>query len=309
MQITRSLDIVIPVYNEGDCIRNFFNSLVERLNELSIGYHIIFVNDGSSDDTQKKLEEIAKNNSTVRIVELSRNFGHQAAITCGMAESQADYVITMDGDGEHPVEKISEMIALADNGFDIVLTQRKEGQSAPWFKRVTSDVFYKILCLITSTPILDGVGDFRLMKRVVVDSLNKMPEYHRFLRGMVSFAGFHFTVLPYIPAQRMGGQSKYTLKKMLTLAKNGIFSFSLAPIIASLFFGLVLLSLSIILGIISLINPFFGSPANSLFIFLILFCTGAIITSSSLIGYYSGMTFQQVKSRPIYLVRSRTNFP
>ena len=308
MKKTKSLDIVIPVYNESLCIYNFFSSLKRQLNELNIDYHIIFVNDGSSDDTQKILETIAESNCTVRVIELSRNFGHQAAITCGIAESQADYVITMDGDGEHPIEIIPEMLALADDGFDLVLAQRKEEQSSSWFKRKTSGVFYKILRNVTSTPILEGVGDFRLMNRMVVDNLNKMPEYHRFLRGMVAFEGFHHTVLPYIPAERMGGQSKYSLKKMVTLAKDGFFSFSLTPIIASLITGVIFLCVSIILGFISIFHPFFGSSANSLIIFLILFCTGVIVTSLSLIGIYSGMTFQQVKSRPNYIIRTKVNF-
>lgn len=306
--MNQSLDIVIPVYNESECIQDFHNSLTRQMNDMDISYHLIFVNDGSSDNTQKKLEELAEIDSHVKVIELSRNFGHQAAITCGMAESQANLVITIDGDGEHPIEKIPEMLAFADKGYDLVLTQRQEAQSASWFKRVTSNGFYKIIGFLTSTPIVEGVGDYRLMNRTVIDTLNQMPEFHRFIRGMVAWAGYRSVVVPYIPAKRLGGRSKYSLKKMLRLAQDAIFSFSLAPIIASLIIGIIFLCLAIFIGIISFINPLFESPISSLLVFLILFCTGVIVTTSSLIGLYSGMTFQQVKWRPNYIIRSKINF-
>ena len=306
--MNESLEIVIPVYNESESILEFHSSLTKQMNEIDVSYHMIYVNDGSSDSTQAKLEKLAKIDSHVKVIELSRNFGHQAAITCGMAESQADLVITIDGDGEHPIEKIPEMIAYAEKGYDLVLTQRQEAQSASWFKRMTSDGFYRIIGFLTSTPILEGIGDFRLMSRSVVDTLNKMPEFHRFLRGMVAWSGYRSVVVAYVPAKRLGGRSKYTLKKMLQLAQYAIYSFSLAPIIASLITGIIFLCLAILIGILSLFNPLFEQPVISLLVFLILFCTGVIVTSSSLIGFYSGMTFQQVKWRPNFIIRSKINF-
>ena len=305
MAIPRSLDVVVPVYNEADCVDAFYGSLLAQLEPLHIPFRIIYVNDGSQDETQALLSRLAQADARVQVLELSRNFGHQAAITCGLDAATAEWVLTMDGDGEHPPEKIPEMVKLAEQGFDLILVQRQESQTASWFKRATSDGFYRFIGQITSTPILPGVGDFRLMQRKVVEALKSMPEYHRFLRGMVAWLGFRTAILPYVPAARMGGKSKYSLKKMSRLAIDAIYSFSLAPILACLAGGGVFLLAALAVGIVGLTQT---APAwNPLLIFVMLFCTAAILFAIGSIGFYTGMTFQQVKGRPIYLVRSVLN--
>lgn len=209
----KSLDIIVPAYNEADCIQSFFQLLKLTLGGLKIPFNVIFVNDGSKDDTQNLLLQLEKEEKSVQVIELSRNFGHQAAITCGIDASTADWVITMDGDGEHSPEKIPELIRAAEQGFDLVMMRRDEGQKASLFKRATSDGFYRLISRITNTPILPGVGDFRLMNRNVVNAIKEMKEYHRFLRGMFGWLGFKTAILPYTPAKRLGGKSKYSLKK------------------------------------------------------------------------------------------------
>jgi dolichol-phosphate mannosyltransferase len=302
-----SLDVVVPVYNEAQCIEAFADRLRTQLTALQIPYRILFVNDGSVDDTQAKLVKLTSGDAHFAAIELSRNFGHQAAITCGLEASTADWVITMDGDGEHPPEKIVEMIAKAKEGYDLVLVQRQAGQDASFFKRATSDGFYRFIGQITSTPILPGVGDFRLMNRMVVDALVSMPEYHRFLRGMVSWLGFKSAVIPYVPAKRMGGKSKYSLKKMFRLAADAIYSFSLVPVIAALISGAIFLAAAVVVGIVGLVQGAMAWVWNAGLVFLLLFCTGTILLAVGSVGMYSGKAFQQVKWRPIYVVRSRTN--
>jgi dolichol-phosphate mannosyltransferase len=302
-----SIDVVVPVYNEAQCIEVFADRLNTRLADLQIQYRVLFVNDGSIDETQQKLMELTSKNPHFATIELSRNFGHQAAITCGLEASTAMWVITMDGDGEHPPEKIAEMIDKAREGYDLVLVQRQSGQEASFFKRATSDGFYRFIRQITSTPILPGVGDFRLMNRMVVDALVAMPEYHRFLRGMVSWLGFRAAVISYVPAKRMGGQSKYSLKKMLYLASDAIYSFSLAPIVTTLIAGGIFLAAALIVGVVGLIQGIAALSWSAGLIFLLLFCTAILLLAIGSVGMYSGKVFQQVKWRPIYIVRSRTN--
>jgi dolichol-phosphate mannosyltransferase len=306
MNTIQSIDIVIPVYNEGPFIESFHTHLVSQLTPLGIPFKIIYVNDGSKDDTQEHLLKLVSADILVQVIELSRNFGHQAALSCGLEASTADLVITMDGDGEHPPEKIPEMISLAQQGYDQVLTQRDEAQTASKFKQWTSDGFYRLLTMITSTPIQEGVGDFRLMSRPVVDALNSMPEVHRFLRGMVAWVGFKTVILPYSPAKRIGGSSKYTFRKMVTLAINAIYSFSLAPLTAVTIAGILFLIAALIVGIIGIIQAASDPTWQPLLVFLILFCTGAVLTSMGSIGLYASLTFQQVKQRPVYIIRSNT---
>jgi len=307
MATPRSLDVVVPVYNEAPCIDKFYHSLLAELEGLQIPFRVLYVNDGSQDETQALLIGLAQADERVVVLELSRNFGHQAAITCGLDAASADWVLTMDGDGEHPPEKIPEMVALATQGFDLVLVQRQEAQSISWFKRATSDGFYRILGQITSTPILSGVGDFRLMSHAVVEAMRAMPEYHRFLRGMVAWVGFRTAILPYTPAARMGGTSKYSFKKMTRLAIDAVYSFSLAPIFAVMAAGMVFLLAAVAAGVVGLAQLNHAPTWNPLLVFLLLLCTGVLLVALGGIGIYIGLIFQQVKERPVYLLRSVSN--
>jgi len=306
MRFVNELDVIVPIFNEEDCLESFYHSLKTQLLKINIPHKIIFVNDGSQDRSQEILLDLANLDKVVQIYELSRNFGHQAAITCGLHASTANWVITMDGDGEHPPEMIPDMIELANKGFDLIQTKRQTGQKASAFKRLTSDAFYHVLRYITNTPILPGVGDFRLINRQVVDALKKLPEHHLFLRGMIAWVGFRSTCLNYSPAQRMGGVSKYSLRKMGKLAMDAIYSFSLVPIILSFMAGCLFIILSFVIGIIGLSSSAIGNWQN-LLIFLLLFCTGVILCAIGSVGYYAGLAFQQAKSRPNYIIRSTTN--
>ena len=194
------------------------------------------MNDGSVDHTGAELLKLAADDAGVTILELSRNFGHQAALTAGLDRAEGDVVITLDGDGQHPPELIADMIGLYRAGYDVVLTQRVAAEASR-FKRWTSAAFYRLLSVIGNTPMTTGSADYRLLSRPVLEALRQMREYHRFLRGMVAWAGYRTVVLPYAERSRLGGSSKYSLRGMARLAADATFSFSLVPLRIALVVG------------------------------------------------------------------------
>lgn len=299
--------IVIPVFNEQDALPAFHQQLTAAVNHLPYDFRFLYVNDGSADATSQILDEIRKNEPRMEVLELSRNFGHQAAITAGMSKAQGDYVLTMDGDGQHPPELIKDMLALIAQGFDMVLTQRVEEKEAS-FKNWTSRIFYRLINWIGDTNITPGGADFRLMSRQVVDAINSMPEHHRFLRGMVAWAGYKKVILPFQPPHRIAGKSKYSLRKMVRLSMDAVFSFSLVPLYISISLGLLFLLLSVVEVIYVLSFWVSGrqdllAPGWSSLMFVLLFVGGTLMIALGIIGIYIGYIFQQVKWRPVYLVR------
>ncbi len=305
------VDLVIPVFNEEAVIAAFHERLIRAIDPLKFDFGIIYVNDGSVDKTQEKLQAIARQDKRVSIIELSRNFGHQAALTAGLDHADADFVISLDGDGQHPPELIGQMLEMAEQGAEVVLTRRLDQENLSAFKRMTSGLFYKMVNRIGDTYILPGGADFRLLTRQVVLSLRRMPEYHRFLRGMVAWSGFKTAILEFAPAERMAGESKYTTRKMMNLAINATFSFSLVPLYISISIGILFFVLALIEVIYVLSLWFSGrqstlEPGWSSLMFMLLIIGGCVLTSLGIIGLYIGYIFQEVKHRPIYLIRSYT---
>lgn len=303
-----TVEIVIPVYNEEAGITGFHQQLRAVIDSLPYNFRLTYINDGSSDSTSAKLEELVNSDSRVHVIELSRNFGHQAAITAGLDQADADAVISMDGDGEHPAAMIPEMLALAENGFEVVVTQRLEDQQAGWGKRWTSTAFYAFINRVGNTKIQPGVGDFRLLQRNALSALKSMPEYHRFLRGMVSWIGFRLAVLPYIPTRRIAGNTKFSFRKMVSLALNAIFSFSLVPLYIAITLGGVFLLLALAEAIYVLRFWLLGlnsglAPGWSSLMFVLLIVGGMVMITLGVIGIYLGYIFQEVKGRPVYLIR------
>lgn len=309
-----TVDIIIPVFNESQAIQRFHSLVTTAVSDLPYQFRLIYINDGSTDDTQLRLEQIFDTNQAVCIVELSRNFGHQAAISAGLDLADADVVITMDGDGEHPPMMIGQMLQLAESGYDIVIAQRAEGQKASWFKRWTSDAFYGMINRIGDTKISPGAADFRLITRPVLESLKKFHEYHRFLRGMIAWMGYRSITVPYTPAERISGKSKYSLRKMASLAATAIFSFSLVPLYIAIATGGVFIVLAIVEAIYVLSFWISGrqsslEPGWSSLMFVLLIVGGTIMISLGFIGIYLGYIFQEVKGRPVYLVRRLLDHP
>jgi glycosyltransferase involved in cell wall biosynthesis len=309
-----SVDIVIPVYNEEQTVAALHQQLCQVIDPLAAyEFKITYVNDGSSDSTQRILQGLASKDDRVSVLELSRNFGHQAALTAGLDHSSGQYVITMDGDGQHPPGLLPEMLNLAQAGYDVVIGQRIE-ENVPFLKRTTSRLFYRLINLIGDTSIQPGAADFRLLSRPVSEALAGMHEHHRLLRGMVAWMGYRTVILPYQQPDRLGGKSKYSPSKMLRLAAHAIFSFSLVPLYVGISVGLIFLVLA--LAEMAYVLSFWVSgnqaslaPGWSSLMFVLLVVGGSLMVMLGLVGIYIGFIFQEVKRRPIYITRSLTGAP
>jgi len=304
----KTFAIVVPIYNEQEAIEQFHQELIRVIDVTPYPFALYYINDGSTDDTGERLAKIAEGDSRVTVIELSRNFGHQAALTAGLDLAEGDAVITMDGDGQHPPDRIPEMLQLFESGYEIILMQRMEDRQPSIFKRWTSSLFYRALNWISDTKIVPGAADFRLLSRTVVDSLKDMREYHRFLRGMVAWTGFRTVILPYAPPDRIAGVSKYSGKKMLGLAQDAAFSFSLVPLKVGISLGAFFLFLAL-LEMIYVLSLWVGgkqdqlAPGWSSLMFVVLIVGAFLMIIMGFIGIYIGYIFQEVKGRPIYLIQ------
>jgi glycosyltransferase involved in cell wall biosynthesis len=303
-----TIDIVIPVYNEEETLQVFHKMLREVIDAQPYSFTLIYINDGSTDKTAAILDQLAASDGRIQITELSRNFGHQAALTAGLDRANGDLVITMDCDGQHPPTLIPDMISLAEFGYDIVITQRQEPESLSMLKRLSSNLFYRLINWIGDTHILPGSADFRLMNRTAVTALCSMHEYNRFLRGMVAWMGYRTIILPYQQPPRLAGNSKYSTRKMVRLAANAIFSFSLVPLYISMSLGGLFLVLAAAQAVWVFSLWLRGAtdqlvPGWSSLMFILLITGGILMVSIGLAGIYIGYIFQEIKGRPVYLVR------
>jgi glycosyltransferase involved in cell wall biosynthesis len=306
------LEFVIPVFNEQESLPSFHPLLAGVPLPPGFVPNYIYVNDGSEDQTQEILEEIAATDNRVTILELSRNFGHQAALSAGLESATGDVVITLDGDGQHPASLVPEMLRLYAGGCDIVqATRMDEAGKTSFFKRITSRLFYLILNVVGEVKLFPGASDFRLLSRRALDALLQLPEHHRFYRGMTTWIGFTSAELPYKPNIRIGGQPKYSLKKMLQLASDGFFSFSLGPLRLALILGIIFIGLAA-LEVVYVAWLYLGGQHDQLVrgwtsLILMLTVSSAInMILVGILGIYVGMIFREVKGRPVYLIKARS---
>lgn len=302
------VDLVIPVFNEAEAIAQTYADLCRVVDALPFDFNFIYVDDGSSDGTVDTLRKIADDDPRISLLQLSRNFGHQAALTAGMDASAGDVMISLDGDGQHPPEMIPQMLELVQQGYDVVQAQRIEDDRAVSFKKVTSNFFYWLINKISGTQVLQGAADFRALSRNALNGVRSMHEYHRFLRGMISWMGYKSVILPYHEPARIAGHSKYSLSKMVRLASDAIFSFSLAPLYIGLsaglgFFVLAGAQLFYVLMLWLTGHTERVQPGWSSLMGIMLIASGIIMVLLGFIGVYVGYIFQEVKRRPIYLVK------
>ena len=305
-----NVDIVIPIFNEAGIVERTHVHLRDVVDALPYDFRFIYVDDGSSDGTTDTLRKIADGDPDISLLQLSRNFGHQAALTAGMDAATGDVVITMDGDGQHPPEMIAQMLNLIQQGYDIVQTQRIDEGGAATFKKVTSNVFYRLINIISGTQIMQGAADFRALSRDALNGLRSMHEYHRFLRGMISWMGYASIILPYREPERLAGKSKYSLGKMIRLASDAVFSFSLAPLYIGLSSGLAFLILAAAQMIWVASLWLTGNTERivdgwSSLMAIMLIASGIIMILLGFIGVYVGYIFQEVKGRPVYLIKGK----
>lgn len=303
--------VVVPLYNEELVINESYERLKSVMDDTKENYEIVFINDGSYDTTRDKVEIICRKDENIKLVNFSRNFGHQAAITAGMNVALGDAIIVIDADLQDPPETILEMIQKWTEGYDVVYGKRVKRDGETFFKKFTAKAYYRLLKSMTSIDIPVDTGDFRLIDRKVCDALNSLPEKNRYIRGLVSWVGYTQTFVEFARQERFAGETKYSLKKMMKLAFDGITSFSYKPLVLAGYFGAFtgligtgLLISSIMTSVFShnnILNLGFVLSIN-LMMFGIMSCFFAIM------GQYIGRISDESKGRPLYIVASTINY-
>lgn len=308
---TPCLSIIAPIYNEESTIPALYQRLTSVLDGLRVTYELVFINDGSHDRSLDLLRDLAQTDTRVRVVDFSRNFGHQIAITAGMDLATGDAVVIIDADLQDPPELIADMLEKWKEGYDVVYAVREKRQGDTFFKQATAALFYRLLKRITSIDIPVDTGDFRLMSRRTVEGMKLFRERNRFVRGLVSWVGFNQTGIPFIRDERYSGETKYPLKKMLKFALDGLVSFSFIPLQLATYFGFLVSGLSF-LGIVWVLYLRWFTQETitgwtSLMV-MVLFLGGIQLLTLGVLGEYVGRIYDEVKRRPLYLVKEWIGF-
>jgi glycosyltransferase involved in cell wall biosynthesis len=307
----RRVSIVTPFYNEAGMVAIFFARLAEVLRPLSarLEFEFVCVNDGSRDATLRELQAVRPPFGTLRVVDLSRNFGKEAALSAGLDFATGDAVIPMDADLQDPPELIPPMIARWLEGTPVVLAVREDRASDGWLKRSTSAAFYAVHNHLADTPIPPNAGDFRLIDRRVADVVRAMPERQRFMKGLLSWAGFPAETLPYRRPARAQGRTKWNYAKLMNLAVEGITSFSTAPLRASTVIGALFAVIAMLYGGFILVRTLvYGVdlPGYASVFVAVVFMGGVQLLSLGILGEYVGRIYMESKQRPVYVVRAVT---
>ena len=305
------LSIVIPVYNETEALPFLFRSLHRVLRDMDLDHEVIFVNDGSRDETQQLLLAAAAGDRRIKVLGFSRNFGHQAAITAGLDFAAGDAVVVMDADLQDPPELLPEMVALFRQGYDVVSAQRVQRDGETIFKRATATAFYWIMRHMVDERMPPEVGDFRLFSRAAITAIRKFREQHRFMRGLVAWLGLKEVILPFHRQERSGGDTKYSLLKMVRFAWTAISSFSALPLRLSLALGLLVafggfsyLAYTVYAALF--LNVTVRGWA-SLVALQVVF-SGVILIAIGVLGDYVARIYEESKGRPLYVLNEIVNF-
>lgn len=317
---TRPLDInyafisvVVPCFNEEAVILETHKRLVEVLGQIHcLNFELIYIDDGSRDATLSILKEVQASDGRVRVISLSRNFGHQVAVTAGLEHATGEAVVLIDADLQDPPEVIGDMLERWHQGVDVAYGVRQERVGESAFKLWTAKTFYRLINRMSDVPIPLDTGDFRLMDRKVVDALLAMPERDRFIRGMVAWTGFRQEPVAYRREARFAGTTKYPLARMVRLATDGILSFSLVPLRLASYLGFITAGLALLGILYALALRLFTAvwvPGWTLLFITLLFVGGVQLVFLGIIGEYLGRVYGEVKRRPLYLVKDRLGFP
>lgn len=298
--------IVVPMYNEEEVIEETYRRLKEIMEQTGEDYELLFINDGSRDRTKEIVGRLAGEDRHVRMLDFSRNFGHQIAITAGMDHAAGRAIVVIDADLQDPPAVILQMIEKWKQGYDVVYGKRLKRKGETLFKKVTAKYFYRLLHSMTNVDIPVDTGDFRLIDRKVADVLRGLKEKNRFVRGLVSWVGFRQTAVEYIREERWAGETKYPLKKMLRFAMDGITSFSHKPLRLATYLGFGLSGLSFVYLLVVLAQAIFTSttqPGWASIVAINLFFNGIVLILLGIIGEYIGRIYDESKNRPLYILQ------
>ena len=299
------LSVIVPLFNEEQNIGALNERIITVLASMPISNEVIYINDGSKDKTLPLIIGLTHQFPNIKYIDFSRNFGHQQAISAGIQFAKGKYLVIMDGDGQDPPELIPELYEKACSGYEVVYAKRKKRQGEGLLKKFTAKLFYRILAKITNIEIPVDTGDFRIIHQKVQRILNQMPEQHKYIRGQIAWIGFNQTFIEYDREERMSGQTKFTYRKMIGFAIDGISGFSTWPLKVATISGFIVSFISFMLIIYSLYQKFFGETEKgwtSLNI-SVLFIGGIQLIGIGILGEYLGRVSENVKNRPHFIVR------
>lgn len=312
MNLPFRLSMAVPLYNEEKVLPEFLRRTRSVIDSLAGGPHeMVLVDDGSADRTLAILEEAAAADPRLVVVALSRNFGHQAALTAALDHCSGDAVVLMDADLQDAPEAIPLFVEKFQQGYDVVYATRASRKEAWWLK-LSYFLFYRLLAMLSELSLPVDAGDFALLSRRVVEQLRRLPEHHRYLRGLRSWVGFRQIGIPIERAERHAGKSKYSLRKLMELASDGIFAFSIVPLRAAILAGLLATALSVIFALYAVYARLFlnRSPQGfTALVVLITFLSGILLFFLGIIGEYVGRLYEEVKARPLYIVGKTVGWP
>lgn len=309
--IAPEISVVAPVFNEAEGIKTFAETVIAVLEQTTDSWELVLVDDGSSDGSWEILRSLHDKNQRIKILRLSRNFGNQAAISAGLKRAQGSAVITMDSDLQHPPELIPQMVQLWKSGFQSIYTIRTYSEETGFLKQFTSSAFAKAMNFFSTTSMPEGMSDYRLLDRKIVDSLNAMGENARFVRAMVSWLGFRQAGLPFTTKPRVAGTTKFSVVKLLRLSLDGITSFSVMPLRWITCCGLIVAAMSLFYAgyvLCEVIATGITTPGWSTLVVAVLFLGGIQLTALGIVGEYVGRIYMETKHRPLFVVEEQLGF-
>jgi len=303
--------IIVPLYNEEEVIGESYKRIKAVMEETKEVYEVIFINDGSRDQTEHLAKEICSKDPNIKLINFSRNFGHQPAITAGMRESSGEAIIIIDADLQDPPSVMLKMIEKWKEGYDVVYGKRIKRSGETFFKKMTAKMYYRLLTRITDVKIPVDVGDFRLIDRSVCNALNDLPERNRYVRGLVSWVGYKQTFVEFEREERFSGETKYPLRKMIKLAVDGITGFSNKPLKLASTLGYIVSCFGFVYLIVILIQKLFTDTTIqgwTSIIGLLLILNGVTLIMLGVLGEYVGRIYDEIKARPVYIIKEKIGF-
>ncbi len=304
--------IIAPCFNEEKVLPELYRRVCQVMDQTGESWELILVNDGSRDQTPKIMHDLRAADSRVKLIDFTRNFGHQIAVTAGLDYAQGDAVIIIDADLQDPPEVILQMIERWKQGYEVIYAVRTKRKGESWFKEVTAKLFYRLIYRITDVDIPLDTGDFRLMDRRVVEAIKQMRERHRFVRGMTSWVGFRQTGVEYVREERFAGETHYPFRKMLKFAMDAITGYSYAPLQMATYLGFIIAGLSAVAVVFVIYARLFMGEeqfhGQATTLVMVLFLGGVQLITLGVIGEDLGRIYDEVKGRPLYLVRQADGF-
>lgn len=304
----KKISVIVPCYNEEESINIFYKELVKTLKKLkSLNYEVLFIDDGSVDNTLNKIIDLKKKDKNIRYISFSRNFGKEAAIYAGLEYSKGDYVSVIDADLQDPPELLIDMYNyITKEKYDCVATRRVNRKGEPLFRNFCTKLFYKLIKKISKTEMVEGARDYRLMTRQVVNAVLSLKEYNRYSKGLFNFVGFNTKWIEFENRERVAGKTKWSLFNLFVYAIDGICAFSTAPLVISIVIGLLFCIISFILIIVIIVKTLlFGDPAKGWpsMVCIIFMVSGIQMVCLGVLGEYLSKTYLETKNRPLYIIK------